>query len=501
MYVFTSSLTFGRRLAAKFASCVALTFAADFLFYDQHLGWTLGLFALGLLLAIMLHQPHLQKSTPGKLLALAAGGLALAMIEEPMSLTVGLYLLTVFGLVLLPKMDSRDARHVLRIVLRYFLITGGWRIYQDSILLAYVRKRLRKLNGRPYGWVLRWALPVLCSLGFAALFAQANPVLTRLLEQIDFKLPEVSFWRVAFWVAIPSFCWALLRPKLSLKTMKRSPWERPAKQRFTLMGLLFNDQAIATSLVLFNVLFLAQNAMDVLFIWSGSALPEGMTYAEYAHRGAYPLMITALLAAFFILVAFKAETTSSKRVQVLVYAWVAQNIFLVSSSIARLVGYIAEYQLTYLRVAALIWMVLVAAGLLLILARIRFKHSNRWLVNRNAVMLYATLYLCCFINFGGMIASYNLTKPQEGRMPDLVYLSNSVGVAALPALIEEESSVSEYANYCRIREKLQSELHTEDWRAWTFRRHRIAQIAAQPCGQPQPTDQKSFLSPGYSLRK
>jgi hypothetical protein len=30
-----------------------------------------------------------------------------------------------------------------------------------------------------------------------------------------------------------------------------------------------------------------------------------MTLAEYAHRGAYPLIVTALLAALFVLIAFR----------------------------------------------------------------------------------------------------------------------------------------------------------------------------------------------------
>lgn len=483
MYAFTPSLAFGRRLAAKAASCGGLAFAADFLFYGERLGWTLGLFAVGLLLVVLLHQPHLTKKLSGKLLAFAAGGLAISMVEEPTWLAAGLYTLTIFGLALLPKMDICDARHALRMVVGYFLRTTMTRLYADSVLLAYVRKRLRKLHDSPYGWMLRWVLPVTCTLVFILLFAQANPIITRWVEQIDFRFPEVSFWRVAFWVIVPSLCWALLRPKLPRKVVVQSQCIKQPTQRFTLMGLLFNDQAIFTSLVLFNILFLGQNLMDLLFIWSGTALPEGMTYAQYAHRGAYPLMITALLAAFFILAAFKAEASPNKRVQGLVYAWVGQNIFLVGSSILRLLGYIAEYQLTYLRIAALIWMVLVAAGLLLIVARIKLQHSNRWLVNRNAVVLYATLYLCCFINFGGIIANYNLAVKHGSyqKTPDVYYLQRAVGVAAIPALAIAEQGVGEVSIYCKARVQLQARLNMDDWRAWSLRRYRIAQITTKPC--------------------
>ena len=287
MYAFTPSFDFGRKLAAKFASCATLTFAADFLFFNQRVGWTLGLFAMGLLLAVLLHQPHLKKSAAGKLLALAAGGLALAMVEEPSLLAASLYLLTIFGLVLLPKINTTDARHALRMVVGYFVLTGRMRLYHDSVLLAYMRKRLRKLHGSPYGWVLRWVLPVICSLGFVLLFAQANPIITSWLDQIEFRFTDISFWRVALWVAVLSGCWALVRPKLPWRIVRRTAMVKPKSQRFTLVGLLFNEQAIFMSLILFNVLFLGQNLMDAAFIWSSAALPEGMTHAQYAHRGAY----------------------------------------------------------------------------------------------------------------------------------------------------------------------------------------------------------------------
>ena len=53
---------------------------------------------------------------------------------------------------------------------------------------------------------------------------------------------------------------------------------------------------------MFNALFAVQTVLDLTYLWGGVALPDGMTYATYAHRGAYPLIVTALLAAGFVLV-------------------------------------------------------------------------------------------------------------------------------------------------------------------------------------------------------
>ena len=53
------------------------------------------------------------------------------------------------------------------------------------------------------------------------------------------------------------------------------------------------------------MLFAVQTNLDVTFLWGNAALPADITYAAYAHRGAYPLILTALLAAGFVLVAMR----------------------------------------------------------------------------------------------------------------------------------------------------------------------------------------------------
>ena len=83
-----------------------------------------------------------------------------------------------------------------------------------------------------------------------------------------------------------------------------------------------------------------------------------MTLAGYAHRGAYPLIATALLAGLFVLVTLRpgSDTVRIPLIRRMVVLWVAQNVFLVASSILRTRDYIDAYSLTRLRVAALAWM-------------------------------------------------------------------------------------------------------------------------------------------------
>ena len=95
---------------------------------------------------------------------------------------------------------------------------------------------------------------------------------------------------------------------------------------------------VLLAVILFNLLFLLQNVLDIEYLWSGAALPAGMSYAEYAHRGAYPLILTALLAGLLTLIAFRRQSTGAgwKWARILVYVWLLQNVFLVASSLLRL---------------------------------------------------------------------------------------------------------------------------------------------------------------------
>ena len=49
---------------------------------------------------------------------------------------------------------------------------------------------------------------------------------------------------------------------------------------------------MSRSLILFNALFALQTVLDLTYLWGGASLPDGMSHAEYAHRGAYPLIAT-----------------------------------------------------------------------------------------------------------------------------------------------------------------------------------------------------------------
>ena len=300
-------------------------------------------------------------------------------------------------------------------------------------------------------WLRAWAVPLGGVLILTTLLADANPILAGWLDGLLRFQPDlgVILRRTLLWSGLGLIVWPLLDPApLPLTEKARSP-------RAQLPGL--NPQSVALALVLFNLVLGVQTVLDLAILWAGGSLPDGMSHAEYAHRGAYPLLATAFLAGAFALAA-RPWLEERPALMPLMALWLGQNVLLCLSALLRLRLYVEAFGLTYLRLYAAIWMALVAAGLALTFWQIRHRRANSWLVLRAAALGAGTLYLCTFINFGSLIAAHNLS---QGANRDSFYLCE-LGETAAADLV--------YADLpCALDIPV-----TQGWRDWGFRKWRIS---------------------------
>lgn len=480
------------RFPHKIVVAAALTIAADILFFDRVPGVSVALF-MALLAGGIWYANRLQISDPAarSALMLTVAG-CLALIEN-VSWLAGAFALA--GLVTLatPRLANwhRDGVRWLEVLFKF--VRRGWFLpFKDARIY---RKALKKNRYPPIRkhQLVAWVLPLGVSLVFIGLFAEANPIISDWLAAIgDIDTPRPG--RVFFWLAAAFLCWPFIRPRLARfgrATSAIYPDLAPAAS--WAVDSLFSSSAVVRSLIIFNAMFAVQTILDAAYLWGGQALPDGMTYAQYAHRGAYPLVAVALLAAVFVLIAMRPGSESARTpfVRILVYAWVAQTIVLVGASAWRTGLYVSVYSLTYLRVAALIWMTLVATGLVWIVLRLAWDKSGAWLIKVNMLTAMAVLYIFCFIDVGGAVARFNVEHdPLAGQgvyKVDLDYLEE-IGPAALPALDRYLAAVK--ANWSRSTEQFDVELmparmlrsrlawrlaeRHRDWRGYTARSYRLA---------------------------
>ena len=275
---------------------------------------------------------------------------------------------------------------------------------------------------------------------FFSLFASANPLIEYRLQQIDLRAMFEPFEpcpdRILDSAGLRDLALAAAAHAGDAGLGSPNPASPPCHSD---LDHLFGVQAVTRSLILFNALFALQSALDLTYLWGGASLPDGMTYAHYAHRGAYPLIATALLAAGFVLIAMRpggpAEQSTADPPA-------GAGMDRTKRPARRLVDLPARS---------------LCRRLLADLSAARGLHldgagggragadadpdqtekPNSWLITANAISLALVLYGCCFINAPRLVASYNVEHSREnggtGPTLDLQYLA-SLGPQALPPI-------------------------------------------------------------------
>ena len=464
-----------RHISFLFILTGLLIFTADWLFYGQPVGWTISLFlsVAATLVALKGGTYTFSQSTLASATLLFALLIAFAIQPGPLLFLMVMMMTAIFA----TTIRQGTPKDALEIISRLF--SFSWRVPLRSVKDTWLFiKRLQSRSNYEVGerlgqLVRKWFLPITGTLVFSGLFAIANPLISREIEQFVNALNQILYnfrfdpVRLIFWMFTGVGAWGLLRVRAKVRVSRNSPPPNPMSQS--------RSALLRRCLILFNAVFVVQTLLDSIYLFAGVHLPNGMSYAEYAHRGAYPLVATALLAAGFVLVAYRPgpATRETAAVRHLVLLWLLQNVFLTVTAAWRLHIYTEIYGLTRLRVAASIWMLLVAMGLAWIGMRITAGKSNRWLVNRNLSTTFIVLYLCCFVNFEGWIAWQNVRHSREaggsGYYLDYDYMLQ-LGPEALPALEwvrGRTSNPRDEKTIIALRTSLNYEM--ENWRSWTYR--------------------------------
>ncbi|MEM8689768.1 MAG: DUF4173 domain-containing protein [Pseudomonadota bacterium] len=478
----------------RFCALIALVWLADWLFFERTPGLSVAVFAVALAalaLAMVQHGPSVTRvSWAGA--ALGAGLVPSLQVVNPLTFSIAMAGAIAFVLLVNRRLSS-GLLAGLTVGLCFVAHLPG----RFVIDLARYRKRPTrpKRTATATSRVRGWVVPVSFSLLFAGLFAAANPMFERWLGHLgslsDASVFDLQRWGV--WLLACLVCWPFLRLrgcKLPSDLVKdlRAMEPRLDGPRVT---ALISEPAVFRSLLLFNLLFALQNGLDATYLWGGVTLPDGMTYAGYAHRGAYTLIGTALLAAGFVLFTTRqgAPAEHSLRARWLLLLWTAQNALLVQYCVLRLNLYVDVYALTYWRVAAFAWMGLVFAGLVLIFAKFAWDRSAKWLVEANLICAMLVLYGIANLNLPELIANHNVRVSEPGektKVVDPVYLA-ALGPAALPAIDTvlaapdaytlDHSTRSEISALALLKLKRAQLVHqvriqATDWRGWGWRHAR-----------------------------
>lgn len=482
---------------SKGAIVVVLVVLFDRLFPHEVAGAGIGGFAGAWLIGVWLARSDVRRSRRAWIALAAAAILVVSLVDDPGILAWAMFWCALSMAALLPRAASFDDAWHWGARLALHAGTGIAKPFADLRSL-WRRRQGSRTNPRSVAAML--ALPFAGGALFLLLFAAANPLIEQAFAAI--RLPSIP--RALLWAAVALCLWPSLRPHAAVMRLAASlPDPEPRLPGTSL-------QSVLIALVLFNAIFAVQNGLDMAFLWSGGALPDGMSPTEYVHRGAYPLIGTALVAGVMALAMLRPGSPSERHpwARRLVTLWVAQNLVLVASSALRTIDYVDASMLTAWRIAALAWMALVALGLVLICWRILKGRSARWLINRNALAAAIVLAVCAFVDLGAVAAAWNVRDRTPGKI-DLCYL-HRVGDGALEPLIGLERRPMDPTTRDRVRyvrERIFDDLDTrqDSWTQWTPRGARRLAAAKTLLGgrapRPLPVVEPSWRDCDGSIRR
>lgn len=317
------------------------------------------------------------------------------------------------------------------------------------------------------------ALPILLVLN--ALLMSADPIWERQAQQ----LLDVDMWSIIGHLALASvvawFAGGWLRGALL------SP---PARPHAPMGPRHVRAADVLVPLVLVNVLFAAFVALQLRTLVGGAEYVKaaaGLTFAEYARRGFFQLVIVAALT-LPALYAADAMTPLDHRARRSVHRAIGATLVLLvgilGSAAARMALYTDEYGLTedrFYASAVMAWMLpLLGWFAMTVLRDRRDRFTGGALASA-----WATWAALVVLNPDAIIVRANIARVAEGKRFDANYASQ-LSLDAAPTQVALLDRVGD-AHRCTVRRDLardarhevdESERGTRDWRAWSVSRWR-----------------------------
>ena len=207
-----------------------------------------------------------------------------------------------------------------------------------------------------------------------------------------------------------------------------------------------------TITIVLTAFYLIFAVVQIVYLFMNSAgLPDDMTYAEYARQGFFQLLFVAVVNVCMVLI-FSAIFRKSLVLNVSLLMMCICTYIMIASSAVRLSMYIAEYDLTYLRINT-IWALIVTSIVILgVIISLFWRNMPLFRYIFMTVLVMFALY--AFIRPGAVITKYNISQAHSGKKIDLEYVMD-IGNDGVPYLID-------YFRTKDITPEMRSEEHTSE---------------------------------------
>ena len=168
-----------------------------------------------------------------------------------------------------------------------------------------------------------------------------------------------------------------------------------------------------------------------LFIGGANALPEGLTYAEYARKGFFQLVVVSIINLGLVLMCIRIFK-ESKILKVLLLIISACTYIMIASSAYRMILYIGAYQLTFLRILVLWFLMLLVVLMTGVIITIFNDKFNLFRFSLIAVISFYIVF--SYAKPDRIVAEYNVRYIERMTYDDVLYMVDNLSYDAVPAI-------------------------------------------------------------------
>lgn len=202
------------------------------------------------------------------------------------------------------------------------------------------------------------------------------------------------------------------------------------------------------TLAMLNALIFFVNIQDFVSISRVENVDaSAMRYS--VHFGTYILIFSIMIAMALLFHFFKNDLNFIEKaptLQLLAYAWIAQNAVMVIAVFLRNYLYISHYGLAYKRVGVVFFLLLVLFGLYTMVLKIKNQRTFHYLFHINTWAVYAMFILISAVNWDVFITNYNLNNCDKDKL-DAAFLISGISDKNISILLQNKARLPEKINY------------------------------------------------------
>ena len=279
------------------------------------------------------------------------------------------------------------------------------------------------------------------------------------------KIIKHFFLILAITVYAISFLWSLLK---AYDEKKQEKYNKIRWKRF------LDPVILITILFLLNVVFTVFSIIQFKYLFGGESfiLPSAYTYAEYARRGFFELVVVAVINFIILLIAIsfiKKENKKTHLVSKILLSLLAGFTFvMLSSAFYRMLVYEQAYGFTYLRIFVQAFMILMF--FLFIINMVFIWYQKLPLIKGYFITTLVVYIMLNFANVDVIIARNNIYRYEKTGQIDMEYLKELSydAVPEMGRLLSDDSKKEAVISYFNeIRPGLETQI---SWQSFNLSR-------------------------------